>query len=518
MHIRIFLLLLLLTIPSMMQAQINRPGAERIPAEESVQRNLRHRVFYEIFIRSFYDSNQDGIGDLNGITLQLDYLAGLGITGIWITPFYPSPSYHKYDVLDYMAVDPQYGTMEDFKKLVDEAHKKNILVLIDFVANHTAYDHPWFRASLKNDPQFRNYYNWSPSPDPADKNWHLPKQGDQPAGKEKYYGFFSPVMPDLNMDHEAVRDTLIDIGTWWLKETAVDGFRLDAAQHIYDAEDTIANNAWWKQFTDSLKKVKPDVITIGEVWNKKEFVATYKASLSGAFNFELSWEILKMLQEQKDSQLIENLLATKALYAQHAKYYSDPIFLSNHDGNRIISDLGNNREKAKLAAAIYLSLPGTPFLYYGEELGMRGTKPDEYIREPFLWDKKGQDTGQTNWQSPKHNKGRATRPLAEQKQDDASVYTAYKKLISSRSTYHALSSAALRPVAANNESLLMYERGDEGRTILVIHNLSGSKIKYSLPRAYEAFRQIIYQSSPRFRITESMMELPPYGSILLGVK
>ncbi|MGB3076818.1 MAG: alpha-amylase family glycosyl hydrolase, partial [Chitinophagales bacterium] len=346
------LLAFLFMFPNMAAAQIDRPGAQVISAEEKVQRDLNHRVFYEIFIRSFYDSNNDGIGDLNGITAKLDYLANLGITGLWITPFHPSPSYHKYDVLDYLAVDPTCGTLDDFRNLLSEAHKRNIIVLMDLVVNHTAYDHPWFQAALKNDPVYKNYYWWESKSNAKDKNWHQPRGTDAGYTGEKYFGFFSPAMPDLNFDNPAVREAVIDIGKWWLKETAVDGFRLDAAQHIYEAEDTAANNKWWKEFSDALKKVKPDVITIGEVWNKKELVATYNNSLTGAFNFELSWDILKILQDEKNDQLIEKLIATKTLYASHTPFYSDPVFLSNHDANRIMSDLKNNIEKAKLAAAI----------------------------------------------------------------------------------------------------------------------------------------------------------------------
>ncbi len=517
MILRNLLLLLFITSSAMSHAQIERPGAEKIPAEESVQRNLRHRVFYEIFVRSFYDSNNDGIGDLNGITMQLDYLASLGIGGLWLTPFHPSPSYHKYDVVNYLEVDPEYGTLDDFKRLVAEAHKRNILVLTDLVINHTSSEHPWFQAALKNDPRFKNYYNWETSPDKSEKNWHLPRQTNQLAGGEKYYGFFSPVMPDLNYDNPEVRDSIIAIGKWWLKETAIDGYRLDAAQFIFGEEDTTANNKWWKQFTDELKTVKPDVITIGEVWNKKNFVATYTASLSGAFNFELSWDLLKLLQEEKNEMLVENLLATRALYAEHSAYFIDPIFLSNHDVNRIVSDLKNNPEKAKLAAAIYLTLPGTPFIYYGEELGMRGMKPDETIREPFLWDTKERDIGQTRWQKPKYSKSNHVKPLALQQKDANSLFNTYKKLIATRQTFHALSSAETKPVAAANGALLLYERGDKGRSVLVIHNLSDEKSKLILPETYAAFTRIVYQSSPKIKAGETGIELPSYGTILLSV-
>lgn len=515
---RIHLLFTLLFLPVMVHAQIDRPGATMITVEEKVQRDLNHRVFYEIFIRSFCDSDNDGIGDLNGITSRLDYLAQLGITGLWLTPFHPSPSYHKYDVLDYRAVDSVYGTLDDFRNLVTEAHKRNILVLMDLVVNHTAYDHPWFQAALKNDPVYKSYYVWKSNDDEDDHNWHHPRNGNGNNNAERYYGFFSSVMPDLNYDNPAVRQAMIDIGKWWLKETAVDGFRLDAAQFIYEAADTAANNSWWKEFTDALKTEKPDVITIGEVWNKKEIVATYMQSLTGAFNFELSWDLLKMLQQEKNDQLIEKLLVTKSLYNDFSTSYADPVFLSNHDVNRIMSDLNNNTEKAKLAAAIYLTLPGTPFIYYGEELGMRGKKPDEWIREPFLWDKRHKDKGQTTWEKPKYSTAKNVEPLTLQQGKDGSLYKTYAKLIAVRNTYHALASQEMNAVTGAPEPMLVYERGTGENKILVLHNLSADAVQYNMPEQYAALHNVVYQSSGKITVLETGVSLPPYATLLLSVK
>jgi alpha-amylase len=198
-------------------------------------------------------------------------------------------------------------------------------------------------------------------------------------------------------------------------------------------------------------------------------------------------------------------------------HYIDPIFLSNHDVNRIISDLKNNMEKAKLAAAIYLTLPGTPFIYYGEELGMRGMKPDELIREPFLWDSKGRDIGQTRWQKPKYSKSNHVKPLASQQKDANSMLNTYKKLIATRQTFHALSSAEIKPVSAASDEMLIYERGDSGRSVLVIHNLTDEQKTYSVPASYASFKRIVYQSSPKIKVNETGIELPAYETILLSV-
>lgn len=197
---------------------------------------MKSRVFYQVFIRSFADSNGDGIGDLNGLISKLDYLKRLGITGIWLSPVHPSPSYHKYDVIDYYNIDKEYGTLEDFKLLVAEAHQRNILVLLDLVINHTSEFHPWFLEALKGkDSPYRSYYVWSDAKILKDKsNWHFPKNDPgKPIERELYYGFFWSGMPDLNFDSKELRIKLLEIVKYWLIDMGVDGFRLNAAQHIY---------------------------------------------------------------------------------------------------------------------------------------------------------------------------------------------------------------------------------------------------------------------------------------------
>jgi alpha-amylase len=495
---------------------LTRPGATKVSPEKKVQLDCNKRVFYEIFVRSFYDSNADGIGDLNGITQKLDYLSSLGIGGLWLTPVNPSPSYHKYDITDYRTIDRQYGTLEDFKKLVAEAHRRNILVLMDLVVNHTSHLHPWFQEAINQNPKYRNFYVWQSASDTSRANWFFPMDNSgKQLGNQKYYGFFWKGMPDLNFDNRETRDAVIEIGKWWLKETHIDGFRLDAAQHIYDASEIATNNNWWKEFTDSMKTVKPDVITIGEVWNTSAHIAPYLASLSGSFNFPLAADIYKAVKEEQNDSLVEKLIETKKLYAAYSPDFIDPILLSNHDGDRIMSLLQNNLSQARLAASIYLTLPGTPFVYYGEEIGMRGAKPDSLIREPFLWDEPGRDPHQTNWEKSFYNTVEKVKPLSLQVSDSNSIFVFYKDLIALRRNNPSLTSDIIEPVNTAPQ-LLAYYRGSESMKVLVIHNLSAKTIKYKLGSSQSTFAKVLFQSANKVVHKKSKISLPAYSTVILG--
>ena len=221
-------------------------------------------VFYEIFVRSFYDtSGGDGIGDLNGLIEKLDYLQDLGVTGLWLMPIHPATSYHGYDVKDYYSINPDYGTLDDFKRLLAEAKKRNIRVIIDFVLNHTSQEHPWFVASQDAQSPNRSWYVWSKT-DPGQPHWHRAANGDY------YYGFFGEHMPDLNYTNPEVTARMEDVARFWLQEIGVDGLRLDAAKYLVE-EGTVVQNSdsthqWYRNFRPEYKQYNPDAMTIGEVW------------------------------------------------------------------------------------------------------------------------------------------------------------------------------------------------------------------------------------------------------------
>ncbi len=486
-------------------------------------------VMYEIFVQSFADSNGDGIGDFNGMTAKLDYLQELGIQGIWLMPISPSPSYHKYDVTDYYNVHPDYGTMDDFKHFVAEAHKRNIKVVMDYVVNHSSSEHPWFLdAKSGKDSKYRNYYVWanidsiqgqlskkeitldSDNITQWHKNAHLPNgHGDD---DEYYYGFFYGGMPDLNYDNPEVRAEMIRAGTFWLQEVGIDGFRLDAAKHIFPDEQGEKSHAWWIEFGDAMRKVKPDVYMVGEVWGNAELVGPYLKGLPSMFNFDFHHAINDLMRTEKNNGIIKNLIKTRNVYSGIQPNYMDAIFVNNHDQNRLISNVGNSIAKNKLSVAILLTLPGTPYIYYGDEIGMLGKKPDEMIREPFLWNTKIKDTLRTAWIKPVNSTDLTVVPLVLQVKDSNSTYQFFRAWIQERNNQPILQKGDLAALQVA-DSLLAYARSLDNKRVVVLHNLSGKKSEVKLSDL--ACTQLEFYAGSKPEISNDAITLKPYQSVIL---
>ncbi|GMQ24173.1 alpha-amylase family glycosyl hydrolase [Algoriphagus sp. oki45] len=453
-------------------------------------------VTYEIFVQSFYDSNGDGIGDFNGVTQKLDYVRDLGANAIWFMPIMPSPTYHKYDVTDYKAVHPDYGTMEDFKRLLEEAHKRDIKIVIDMIINHTSTEHPWFQESKSGrDNPYRDYYVWAQKDTIAaflDKKvitldsdnirqWH-----DPGLGEDYYYGFFWGGMPDLNFDNPKVREEIYDIGRFWLEEVGVDGFRLDAAKHIFPDDRPLDNHEFWKEFRSKMEAIKPDVYLVGEVYDKKEIVAPYLPGLPALFNFDFHYTLIEALNTENGMLLAEKQKEVLDFYQGITPSFIDATFSSNHDQPRLLNDLKSDPDKYKQASAILLTMPGAPYLYYGEEIGMLGLKPDEHIREPFLWDAKEKDTGRASWIESKYSTDKTVTPLAQQLNDSKSYFNHYKELITLRNTHPALALGQLElPESGFAPSVMAYFRKTAGQEIFVVHNLGKEEVEITLPEGYK---------------------------------
>lgn len=494
--------------------------------------NQPSRVYYEIFVRSFRDSNGDGIGDLNGVTDSLDYLEELGIQGIWLMPVNPSPSYHGYDVTDYYGINPDYGTIDDMKRLLDEAHERDIKVIMDLVLNHTSSQHPWFAESAEgSDSPKRGWYVWSDentnvsesSATGAAKAWY-PKNGSH------YLAPFWDGMPDLNLDNSDVRDELIAIGKHWL-DLGFDGFRLDAAKHIYDnvasdktkPETKEKNIEWWQQFRKEMERTKPDVVMVGEVWDSPAVVAPYfDRAMTSAFNFDLANRIIGMVQSESKSNLAFMLERIYSLYGEASGgTFSDSIFLSNHDQNRVMSVLRGNAGQAEMAAAVLLTLPGNPFLYYGEELGIGGMKPDEHIREPFPWTKDRSKAGNTSWLAPVYNKDGALS-AEELMADEQSIWNHYKRLIEYRKSDRALYEGGVVEFKLDHAKLESFVRASEdGEASLVVHNLGGDAVEADLTQVPggETFRTISFATKDGAVLDDSgKLSLPGYSTVIIKRK
>jgi len=443
----------------------------------------RDVVFYEIFVRSFQDHDGDGIGDFRGMIERLDYLndgdpdtgTDLGIGGIWLMPVMQSPSYHGYDTTDYFQLNPQYGTEAEFKAFLREAHRRGIRVIVDLMLNHISSQHPWF-LSAQRDPQspYRDWFIWTDD-DPGfvgpwdEPVWHA-------SGDEYYYGIFWSGMPDLNFEHQAVTAKILEVSRHWIDELGVDGFRLDAVRHLIEdgqvQSGTPETHAWLKAYARALDRLEPDLLTIGEIWDSTEAVLPYVTAneVDLAFEFQLAERIMQAVQSGRAEDLSSHVRLVTEVYPDH-RFAS---FLTNHDQERVMSVFRGDVDKAKLAAAILLTLPGTPFVYYGEEIGMRGKKPDPDIRTPMHWDggpQAGFTEGDKPWKAVRSDFAQFN--VAQQLSDPDSLLSCYRSLIQLRNRETALTRGDLNLLKTSSPGVLAMLRRHGDRYLMLVSNLRG---------------------------------------------
>ena len=458
----------------------------------------REAVFYEILVRSFADASEgrlagDGIGDLQGLIERLDYLNDgdsgtrddLGIDALWLMPVCQSPSYHGYDVLDYYRIEKDYGTNDDFRRFVGEAHRRGIRVIVDLVLNHTSRRHPWFLDAWRSRSPVHDYYLWVDERQDyrgpwGQGIWHQLEwwqRGWRRFDYYAYYGLFSPHMPDLNHRNPEVRQAMFDVARFWLTEMGVDGFRLDAARHLIEEgtvqQDTAATHAWLAEFHHRVHEVAPEAVVVGEVWADTATVATYGGDeLDLAFQFALASETVAAVRSGEAGRLARERQAVHEAFAGR----SYATFLTNHDQVRVMSELDTDLARAKLAATLLLTAPGVPFLYYGEEIGMVGFKPDPLIRKPMQWSA-GRHAGFSRrrpWQRP--NPDYRAVNVASQAADEASLLSHYRRLLRLRRAHPALGGWELEPVATANAAVDAFLRLHASERILVLANLGSEPV------------------------------------------
>jgi alpha-glucosidase len=496
----------------------------------------RHAVIYEIYPRSFQDSNGDGVGDINGITSRLDYLRDLGIDAIWISPMYPSPLVDfGYDISDYTAIDPLYGTLADFDRLVSEAKKRDIRVIMDFVPNHTSDQHPWFKESRssRTNPK-RDWYIWRDGKGPGEppNNWeswfgHSAWKFD-PVTNQYYYHHFYTEQPDLNWRNPEVRKAMYDAMRFWLKR-GVAGFRIDAVSRLFEDpnlhDDPIlpGKNAYGDpniahKYTDNLPEVhevlremrkvvdeypgNPVLISEADEPNINELTKMY-GKKNDEVQLPMDFQIadVNRLSAPDFRRLLGEIDANTAGGQPH-------YFFSNHDQPRQWDRYGDgvhNDQIAKLMAALLLATRATPLMYYGEEIGMRTTDPvrKEDVQDPIGkigWpQEKGRDGERTpmQWDASK-NAGFSTAEhpwlpvpsssaqynVESESKDPGSILSFYKRLIALRRSEPALREGSYLPLNREDPFVLSFLRKKPGSSdaILVVLNMSGQSrtVKFDL--------------------------------------
>lgn len=463
------------------------PNAPTVPGMPSAPSSVSNSwwsqaVFYEVFVRSFADGSTgskagDGIGDLRGLIERLDYLNDgdpqttddLGVTALWLMPVMQSPSYHGYDVTDYYTVENDYGSNDEFRELMDAAHARGIRVIIDLVLNHASNQHPHFLSAQPTASPTHDYFIWANQKPGYQGPWG--QEVWHQLGDKYYYGIFWSGMPDWNLRSQAVSQEMMQIARYWLENMNADGFRLDAVRYLFEANQSLQDldetHDWLRGFHNEVLSAKSDAMIVGEVWADIGTVATYTDDqVDLTFQFDLALAILSAANTGVVSGLQSQLDQSYSSFApgQFA------TFITNHDQDRVMSQLNGNVTRAKMAASILLTLPGTPFIYYGEEIGMTGVKPDELIRTPLQWSSAANAgfSSAAPWQPVNDNF--ATVNINSANADPNSLLSHYRTLIRIRNQNIALRNGHYTPVRVSSSNLMVFLRQTPGQNILIILN------------------------------------------------
>ncbi len=417
----------------------------------------KNSLVYEIFVRSFSDSNGDGVGDLRGIESRLDYLQGtLGVDALWLTPIFASPSYHGYDTTDYRAINPDFGDLGAFQSLLAQAHARGLHIILDLAVNHTSNQHPWFiSAANAEGADTHNYYVWSPGNPgwPGPQSWFAGPPDGSNANGSYYYAKFGASMPNLNWRNPQVLSEVEDIMRFWAGQ-GVDGFRLDAARYYvpgpHGEDDTPETHQQIQAFTHSLKAQYPGLLFIGEIWADTPIIAPYVntgTELDLAFDFPTSGGLRSALQSRDAKGLTDSLQASLTQIPDRSRLAP---FLTNHDMDRPPTGLAANQAPAqlKLASAVALSLPGTPFMYYGDELGLNnGSESGDLAkRTPMPWTEDEPGHGFTDGNHPwqPFSGGITGQSVLAQSSNAGSLLNTYRGLIALRKQEPALRTGSLQ--------------------------------------------------------------------------
>lgn len=521
------------------QVHVTEPMKQ--PKEELQIINDNYRTYYEVFVGSFYDSNEDGIGDIKGLIEKLDYIndndpdtdTDLGCNGIWLMPIMPSDTYHKYDVNDYYDIDKSYGTMDDFKQLIEECNKREIKLIIDLIFNHTSDTHPWFKEAtdyIKNLPlgaepstsenKYFGYYNFQKEMGSNPKYYQI-------GNTEWYYeGQFWSGMPDLNLENEEVRREIEEIAKYWI-DLGVGGFRLDAAKEYFTGAATknIEVLSW---FTNYVKNIDETTYIVAEVWDTFGTIAKYyESGVDSIFNYALGNSDGKIAltvnaagRGNAGKSLAQAMETIETTFAARNPNYIDASFLSNHDNDRCAGYVGYQEDKVKFMGGINLMMSGSSFIYYGEEIGMSGNGIDENKRAPMYWSenkKTGITNGPVNMTVQTHN----FSALDEQLEDNNSIFQYYRKAVSLRNENPEIARGSVKALLLEDNDIGAVLKSYENSNIVILYNISDavkdvslSPVEYNYSRI-KGYLTTDINESPVLNMDSNILTMPPYSIVIL---
>jgi maltose alpha-D-glucosyltransferase/alpha-amylase len=525
---------------------------------------FKEAVFYQISVRAFKDSSGDGYGDLRGLEEKLEYIHELGINCIWLMPIYPSPlNDDGYDIADYYNIASMYGTLDDFKSLISAAHTRGIRVIMDLVLNHTSDEHPWFEDSRSDkNSKRRDYYVWSDTDqkyketriifvDTEKSNWTW----DEKTGQYYWHRFYAS-QPDLNFDNPKVQEEMINVARFWL-DLGVDGFRADAVPYLFEREGTHCENlpethAYLKKLRAFMDANYPGRILLCEANQWPEDVREYFGNgdeFHMGFHFPIMPRIFMALKKERADDMIEILRRTPPI-PENCQWCT---FLRNHDEltlemvtpaerqwmweqyapephmrlnlgirRRLAPLLDNNHQKIELANSLLFTLPGSPIIYYGDEIGMGDNLdlPDRNgVRTPMQWDDSpnaGFTTGKPFAELVKGELDFRKVNVVNQLADSDSLFHSISRMINARKEHHAFGSGTMQWIQTDNPSFAVYQRQYEGENLLIVNNLTESSQTVSLSSEHKA-GYVDLLSDAEYQI-ETSLTLEAYAHLWLRKK
>jgi glycosidase len=511
-----------------------QPVEPHVPVADPIDDN--YRVFYQIFVGSFSDSNGDGTGDIRGIINRFDYLNdgdiadsdSLGVQGIWLTPIYLSNTYHKYDAINYYTIDPKFGTMEDLEELIALCHERNVKLILDLPINHTALSNSWFQQFAQAhkvgdvENQYYDYYVYGTINDFVGK-----KYNSIPGCTGEYYECnFDSGMPELNFDNPEVRQAVLDVAKFYL-DKGIDGFRFDAIKYIYYGE-TQKSVDFWKWYMGELNAYKEDIYCVGECWSADAETLRYVEALN-CFNFQLA------------SSGVEGYIARTAkggnlaTYTNYLQNYQASVlesnpngmvmsFLSNHDNDRIAGALTVSSGTMFMGANLNILTPGSPFIYYGEEIGLKGSRgssnTDANRRLAMLWG--DDDTVKNPYGSTYASKYQTNGTVADHLANPTSLLQHYEKLINVRTKYPEIARGTYTALTYSTSKFGGFKVEYNGSVIGIFHNVSTEPITIDLASATQGgvnFTILLETLGFGFNgatLNGTILTIPALSSVIVG--